>query len=381
MKIGILTWTYSNYGTLLQAYALQSFLKENGFLVNLIKYTPKNQNVIKYNRYDIDNIYVKLQNRIKRRVEKRNIDLIDVFSKQALEKREDLFQLFIESKLPLTEEYRIEELENLNNKYDAFIVGSDQIWSPKFLDGTFFLNFLSDNSKKISYAPSFGVEKLDIRVEKIIKPWLESFDSISVRENTGSNIVSGILNKKVPVVLDPTLLYTGDEWNNIIKNRKRKISTKNKYILCYFLSEKEYYWNIVKKVKEKLGYEVVVIPNKPLDFNNKYEKQIEVDPFNFVELIRDAEYILTDSFHGTIFSINYNKSFLTLARFDDIKKESENSRLKSILEYLDLEDRFIKNEENIKENLKISKRKYKEVQNKLDKRRNQSKEYLLRSLE
>jgi len=378
MKIGILTWTYSNYGTLLQAYALQNYLKGEGHIVQLINYTPKNENVIKYNKYNISNFMKRIKNKIILIDENKKMEKLNDFFKKGMIKRENLFKEFIKENLPLTKNYTIEELSCLNNKFDVFIVGSDQIWSPKYLDGTFFLNFLNDNSRKISYAPSFGVSKLDDKVQNLIRPWLESFDYISVRENAGQKIIKDTIGKDVPVVLDPTLLYDMYGWNDII--REESMNKNKKYILCYFLSNNEYYWKIVRMLEEKLGLNVIVIPNKSLDFNNKYEKEIEVDPFKFVSLIKNSDYVLTDSFHGTIFAINYHKDFLTLARFSDKKKESENSRLKSILSYLKLQDRFITEEESIQCNLHVGDEKYSEVEKRLDNRRKESKDFILESL-
>ncbi len=377
MKIGILTWTYSNYGTMLQAYALQNYLKEQGHTVQLINYTPMNENVIKYNKYNINNFMKRIKNKIILINENKKIEALDEKFKIGMNKRESLFKNFIDKSLPLTENYKIDELFNLNNKFDAFIVGSDQIWSPKYLDGTFFLDFLNDKSRKISYAPSFGVSKLDIKVQDIIRPWLKSFNYISVREDAGQKIIKNILDKNVPVVLDPTLLYDMNGWNSMIKEEKHM---NKKYILCYFLSNNTYYWEFVKKLKDRLGLDVIVIPNKSLDFDNSYKKEIEVDPFKFVSLIKNSEYVLTDSFHGTIFAINYHKNFLTLARFSDKKKESENSRLKSILSYLDLQERFITDDNSMPSNLYISGIKYNEVEKKLEKRREESKNFIYESL-
>ncbi|HII4402469.1 TPA: polysaccharide pyruvyl transferase family protein [Clostridium perfringens] len=384
MKIAVLTWTYKNYGTLLQAYALQKFLTDEGYNVSLINYIPKNENVIKYNKYNLKNISRKLKNRYKTLKEKNNMNLLDDKYKDGIKKRELLFKNFIKDNLPLTEEYKINEMKKLNHKYDAWIVGSDQIWSPKYLDGTFFLNFLDENTRKISYAPSFGVEELDNKAKKIIKPWLDSFNFISVREKAGQQILKYIIEKQVPVVLDPTLLFSCREWNSIIKHRDEENKTDHqKYLLCYFLSENETYWDIVKWISEKYNYKVKVIPIKPLDFNNNYKKVLEIDPFDFVELIRDAEFVITDSFHGTIFSINYNKDFLTISRFNDSNKGSENSRLTSILSYLGLKDRFIMGLDDIVDDnyeLRISNEKYNFVGIELEKLRCKSKKYLSRSL-
>lgn len=384
MKVAVLTWTYKNYGTLLQAYALQKFLTYEGYNVSLINYIPKNENVIKYNKYNLKNISKKLKNRYNTLKEKNNIKLLDDNYKDGINNRDLLFKNFIEDNLPLTEEYKINELKKLNNKYDAWIVGSDQIWSPKYLDGTFFLNFLDENTKKISYAPSFGVEELDNKAKKIIKPWVDSFDFVSVREKAGQQILKDIIEKQVPVVLDPTLLFNHKEWNSMITYRGRENKADNqKYLLCYFLSENETYWNIVKWVSEKYNYKVKVIPIKPLDFNNDYKKILEIDPFDFVELIKNAEFVITDSFHGTIFSINYSKDFLTVSRFNDRNNGSENSRLTSILSYLGLKDRFIRCLDDIvtdNYDLRISSEKYNYVGIELEKLRNESKEYLLRSL-
>ena len=291
---------------------------------------------------------------------------------EALKNRQYKFDTFMKNCLPLTKKYTASELLDISDCYDLYIVGSDQVWSPKYLDGRFFLDFVKNKNKLVAYAPSFGVKSLDPEITERVSKWIQRFEYLSVREIAGKEIIQELTGKEVPVVLDPTFLFNKDEWYS---NFEASNQQDEKYILCYFLSENSYYWKVVSKIADILGFKVIIVPNTPDDFECPYEKYIDVDPIDFAKMIYDASYVITDSFHGTAFAINFGIDFLTLARFSEKSKESENSRVKSILELLNFDDRFIVSD-TISFTVEIDKEKWKKCEMLLEKKREESKQYL-----
>lgn len=372
MKIALFTWTYLNYGTQLQAYSMCTYLKNNGQDIDFINYLTHKEDVIRYGKKN-------LLHQIKRVIKKgKQISLNRRMAKigndniEALKNRQYKFNVFMKNSLPLTKKYTATDLLNISDCYDLYIVGSDQVWSPKYLDGRFFLDFVENKNKLVAYAPSFGVNSLDPEITERVSKWIQRFEYLSVREIAGKEIIKELTGKEVPVVLDPTFLFNKDEWYS---NFEASNQQDEKYILCYFLSENSYYWKVVSKIADILGLKVIIVPNTPDDFECPYEKYIDVAPIDFAKMIYDASYVITDSFHGTAFAINFGIDFLTLARFSEKSKESENSRVKSILELLDFDDRFIVSD-TISCTVEIDKEKWEKCEMLLEKKREESKQYL-----
>ena len=213
---------------------------------------------------------------------------------------------------------------------------------------------------------------MDPEITERVSKWIQRFEYLSVREIAGKEIIQELTGKEVPVVLDPTFLFNKDEWYS---NFEASNQQDEKYILCYFLSENSYYWKVVSKIADILEFKVIIVPNTPDDFECPYEKYIDVAPSDFAKMIYDAAYVITDSFHGTAFAINFGIDFLTLARFSEKSKESENSRVKSILELLNFDDRFIVSD-TISCTVEIDKEKWKKCEMLLEKKREESKQYL-----
>ena len=366
MKNAILTWYhYQNYGTALQAYALQKFLNSSMYETELIKYIPeyKSQNEKK----NIKKINIYINNRKKKYLNK----IIKKKYYKNLENKSENFKEFL-SKINLTEEeYNKKNLKELNQVYDNFIVGSDQIWNPNNIDYTYFLDFVDENKNKIAYAPSFGVKQNEYPYQNNkLKNLLNRFDYISVREEDGKYIIKKLINKSVKIVLDPTLLLEKKQWNEFVKVDMNK----TKYILCYFLGEQKYYWKYVKKLQKETGLEIRIIPIQPEAYFKKGTIESEVGPMEFLDLMANAEIICTDSFHGMVFSIIFEKKFSVLKRFKDNDRKSQNSRICNLLKLIDLEEFFI--DENFEET-KFIVNNYEDINNILAEKRNESKTYIL----
>lgn len=372
MKIALLTWTYFNYGTQLQAYSMCMYLKNNGQDVDFINYLTRKEDVIRYGKKNLSHQIKRVIKKSKQISLNRRMAKIGDDNIEALKNRQYKFDTFMKNSLPLTKKYTASELLNISDCYDLYIVGSDQVWSPKYLDGRFFLDFVKNKNKLVAYAPSFGVKSLNPEITERVSKWIQRFEYLSVREIAGKEIILELTGKEVPVVLDPTFLFNKDEWYS---NFEASNQQDEKYILCYFLSENSYYWKVVSKIADILGFKVIIVPNTPDDFECPYEKYIDVAPIDFAKMIYDAAYVITDSFHGTAFAINFGIDFLTLARFSEKSKESENSRVKSILELLNFDDRFIVSD-TMSCTVEIDKEKWKKCEVLLEKKREESKQYL-----
>jgi len=371
MKIGIITWfSYENYGTVLQAYALQRFIRNEGYDCELVNYLTSSSCKKKINVEEIK----------KKIIDKKNnliYKYIYLKKRRQIENKSKSFKNFIINNCVLTEILvNKNSLVELNKKIDTYICGSDQVWSPNELDGAYFLDFVNDNNKRISYAPSFGVSEIPDEYKDIVSKWMSKFDHLSVREKQGADIIKRLTGREATIVLDPTLLLKPEDWNIIADDA----NIQEPYILCYFLSDKREYWKNVEKIRKATGYKVVIIPVVPPSYLKKGMILPETGPSEFVGLIKNAEIVLTDSFHGTIFAINYKKDFYTFKRFSDKDKKSENSRIYNILEKLNLENRLISNNQSVlTENIKILN--YGDVESRLVKEREKSIKFLNISLQ
>lgn len=328
-KIAIMTWLYNgNYGTLLQAYALHTFVKNAGYEVENINYRSS--------------LKTKLKNWI---VNKNSPALFigkfkDKFSKidsAANEKRNKNFSDFLKSNIKLTEfASSPEELVRFGNGYDAFICGSDQIWSPYLMNPPYFLSFVPDNKPKIAYAPSFGVTSTSAKKEKMICDFVKRFNYVSVREKQGSDFLKRITGKDYPVMVDPTMLLERKDWEKFISDRIEN----EKYIFCYMLTYNQKYVNAIKEYADKNKLKVILIKNDTGFESTGFTIVEDAGPQQWLNYIKFAENVFTDSFHCAIFSVIFHKELVLFKRFCDKSGASQNSRIYTLTEMLDIKDRI-----------------------------------------
>ena len=372
-KVAIVTWTkWNNYGTILQSYALYSIIKKWGFEVNVLddKYISSSACVAKFGT---PTKYQYLKNKIKNFFAKRN------FIEQIIYKREKKCD---RCKRRLIHYYKknvdYKHLNLLEKQFDAFVCGSDQIWTPdeSFFDPYYFLDFVKEKTK-IAYAPSIGRSSYPDNKKIQVSRMLESFKAISVREKTGKNILSTLTYKPVHVCLDPTLLLTGKEWITKLHLTDCSNNKKN-YALCYYLGENDWYREKVDAICKEKKLEKVVIPWLKKDIANTPQSEIIIpDPIKFLELILNASYIFTDSFHGFIFSLLFRKEVFVFARFSEYDSSSQNSRVKDLCDKLKLNSNYITPNDNIQLNKQID---YRTVDVELHKSRNESLSFLENAL-
>ena len=262
----------NNFGSMLQILATQKAIKENGWKYEIILYDKKTLMFYLSNVTRLFNPYFmkgKIENYKKNQKLKNYPDVQkgNIIRNQCIAKyREDYIR-------PYSRVYNgYNNLVNNASIYDAVIVGSDQLWTPAGIKSKFYnLLFVPDQIKKISFATSFGVSKIPESQKKMTTKYLERIDSISVREIRGAEIVKELTGREVTVALDPTLLYTGDEWRTIFPE-KRLIDEP--YILAYFLGCNEKHRDAVEQLKKETGLKIVTIPfmdmfvERDLDFGD-----------------------------------------------------------------------------------------------------------------
>ena len=256
----------------------------------------------------------------------------------------------------LSDRYKsFEEMRKESKKYEAVLVGSDQLWLPSNISADYYtLNWVPNEVNKISYATSFGVSSLEEKYEKLAKTFLNRIDNLSVRELSGQKLIKKISGLNAEVVCDPTLLFNKEQWAEIQKSQR---IVKDKYIFCYFIGNNPEQRAFVKRIKELTGYKIVALQHidEYIKSDEKFadEAPYDIEPGDFITLIRDAEYVCTDSFHGTVFSIINEKKFFTFRRFNSKRKVSTNSRLDSLLSLLDIKERLLTAEEDVKQCLEM----------------------------
>ncbi len=296
-KVCILTFQRAiNYGATLQMYALQKVIKEQGCSVEILDYYSD----FIYKNYKIFNFsdIINLKNFLQK-----------FLNGYTTYKRNKKFKKFIAYNMVFTKKLLKNDLKSLEQNYDIFIVGSDQVWNPNITnnDESYFLDFINDNAKKYSYAASFGVSKWEQFYKLDINTLLKSFKMISVREDTAKKIIQSQLTKDISVDLDPVFLLPKNTWINLVKNRAM---IDREYILVYTVGNPKYVYEYTKKLSEQNNCDVINIRYK-ISLKNKNftigNVLYDVGPDEFVSLIANAKYIVTNSFHATAFSIIFNK--------------------------------------------------------------------------
>lgn len=324
LKTATLTWnSFPNYGTMLQAYALQQYLLSEGYENHIIDdrsiVFPTSSTAVKQSRWKR-----KFQ-RLKQYFNSGNRAF--VASQRIYCPKMEKFK-----REQLVVDYNIDKVLSDKADYDVYICGSDQIWIPKDLNelkrSFFFASFT--RKKKIAYAPSLGRNYVCEEWKELLKEYVSAFDCLSVRENTGRNILETLSGRNVEIVVDPTLLLSETEWNDVIPDT----NVKERYVLAYILTPNQFYLSAVSEYAKKHNLKLYMFfLNR--DYYGKADKLITGGPFDFLSYIKNAEIVFTDSFHGTIFSFLFRTPFYIFRRFKDNSEENQNSRIDTLLQNMD----------------------------------------------
>lgn len=319
MNTATVTWIYfENNGTFLQAYALQQAIKKIGH-DNVIlddKHIQELHKVKPNLRYYLGSIFVWFKSKL------------HLVPPSVSSMTHSFYEEFRNRYLNIYED------DDYANKYDAYICGSDQIWSPYLtFMGYYYLDFTS--KKKIAYAPSVGTNNGSEEYKKNVASCLNSFSYISTREQAGKELLSKLTNKPVKVVVDPTLLLRREDWNQLVVT-----NIKEDYIFCYFLTPNPWYVNHAIELARKKRIKLKIFYTNPT-FHKYNSAVVYGGPKEFLTYIKYAKIVLTDSFHATIFSLFFQRDFITYKRFKDGGEKDQNARIYDLLTPLHLVDRFI----------------------------------------
>lgn len=341
--IGVcIKYFHENYGGMLQAYATVKMLEQRGIEYELIQY-KKHTTLLQKVRY-IPRLLngVLINDKYEAFVKKNGMKKHPEFAKnEAIRMKEfDEFKRIHFTRLsPVFNGYS--DLCKGARRYSAIVTGSDQLWSPAGLPTNYYnLMFVPDNIRKISYASSFGVSQVPWYQKKRTTQFLKRIEFISMREDRGSEIVKELTGRKVPTILDPVFSFDEKGWQEII-SPEREI--EERYIFAYFLGPNKAHRDAVRKLSEETGIKIVALRHMD-QYVDKDENfgdfaPYDVAPDRFLNFIRYADYICTDSFHGCCFSIIHRKKFMVFNRYSDSSKTSKNSRIDSLCQNLGLEDR------------------------------------------
>lgn len=327
-----------NYGGFLQEMALQDAIKSLGYECEIIDYDVSQEfNTFSLKRGIKNFSFEKIKKKL---IKEKTIPLSDYVS-DLVEKRKNVFDEYRADNLVLSRKMSSSDLSSVDLPYEQIVCGSDQIWNPDYNIPAFFLNFGRKGCRRVIYAASIGKDHLSRHQKKIYSKLLEFPDYISVREDSAQKLISNITETDVKLVLDPTLLHRQEYWME--KADDSSLNYRN-YIFCYFLNLTDEKVRAANDFAEKNNCEIIAIPylhNEMEEYSEKLNGKLfsEVNPADFLNLIRNAEAIITDSFHAIVFSIIFQKDFWCFGR--NAGTYSMNTRLHTLLSYVEMQDRMI----------------------------------------
>lgn len=335
MKIGIFTFHYSlNCGAALQAWALQTYLQRQGLDARIVNYGSIGWASNYYLRTDslrhfLGSLYS---------------DFFTFFRTFAIESyRRHLYRRFHRECMSLGPAVKASDLEK--GGYTHLITGSDQVWHPIINEGDsmYFLNGVPDGVRRISYAPSFGVDTFDTELEKKMGEWLKRFDAISVREPQGADIVRRLSGREAQVVCDPTLLLNVRDYEDI--ERKPRFGLPEKYVAVYTICGHTWAEKAAIEVGRKLGLPVVHLlggQSARWYFGGPVKRISALGPAEWIWFIHHAECVVTNSFHGTVFSLLFHRPFWVA-----LNEKASDARMRTLLDGVGIEDRLCSTSEDL----------------------------------
>ena len=358
-RVGIISFFHENinYGGVLQAYALRKVIADMGYDCEQIRFDRTPQNI----QHELVlkqitclakiNLITAIQNRKMLQFIVKGFQYVFsatvsiIFGKLYCNKRKaerrKNFKYFSRKYVPYSKVYNENTISEAANEYDVFVTGSDQVWNPNWYSAAFFLPFAPDNKPKIAYAASVGVDTITEEQYAFMQPMIQRLNCISVREENAVSILQGMTEKKIEWVLDPTLLLSAEEWNEVASENP----VKEPYVFAYILGDRKDNQKCATGFAKNKGLKLVTFP---FTASGSVRQALFGDihsyggPDVWLSLIRDAEYVITDSFHAVVFSIVYRKRFVVLRRNEDGDSKSMNSRIYSLCKmFPEIEERIV----------------------------------------
>lgn len=330
MKIGILTFpNMTSYGCTLQMYALYRAVEQTGAEAEIINYRNEYMKARRHTSAGRGKASVKTALRLSLT---KALHLRQIRAFRSFESRLCLY--------PKKEISRKSQLAEVAKRYDGVICGSDQVWNPLITDTdlSFFLDFCTPDIRRIAYAPSFGISDFTEAFGNKIRPELEKFDALSVREDVGAKFVEALTAKQSEVVLDPTFLISQKEWSDL---EKRHPMGEGKYIFCFPVRKSASLIKFGRELADKKDATLIVAEGNFLTVIRNKDRRIryalDISPEEWLYLVHHADCVVTNSFHGAAFSIHYHKDF-----YLECSSPKANSRLEQLMELCGLQGRVIR---------------------------------------
>lgn len=342
MRIGLcLKYEARNYGSKLQALATIRVIEELGHECKVIHYGKAG---LWFKIKSLPRIFNPIFRQDK---------LLELSKKNALRAHPELVpllkvrnDLFKQYDIKYFDKYEVrgeyfKDIQQLALQFDAIVSCSDQLWSPAGWGTNFYnLMFVPDTIRKVSFASSFGISQIPNGQKKGTAEYIKRIEHVSCRENRGAEIVKELTGRDVPVLMDPVFAYDKEEWSKLVEDEQ---VYDFPYIFCYFLGTNIEHRKVADAFAKKHGLKIVFL--RYLDQYVDYDKNFgdyapyDVDPSRFMNILRHAKYVFTDSFHGCAFSIINHKEFVVFDRYANTSSVSKNSRIDSVCKNLDLSDR------------------------------------------
>ena len=338
-KVAILTRTSTiNFGTILQNYALQKVIAGMGYDIMTVDdavprklYSSENSSgpsgVVQATKEYLYHKYDHIMDIRKNKRYHKAVKICDRFKKRYIKY------------------YNVKSLKELNDDFDVFLSGSDQIWSDKAepeLFPYFMQDFVSQDKRKISFAVSVGAYFKENNSETVTRN-LNNLDVVSVREQSSYDILREYFDGSIRIDCDPVLMLSKNEWVKLAGKRK----IMGEYIFCYFLSDNEWYYNKIPEYIKCLGINSVYIYENIATSYGGYQRIDNCSPGDFLNHILYSDYVITDSFHALLFSVIFNKQVNVFKRYDDSVNAFQNGRIKQILGITGLTDHYIDSKKRI----------------------------------
>ena len=368
MRTGLITFHFAHhYGAQLQAYATMRAIRELGHDCQIIDFRLPHTTGTNHLFKKPDSVRALASN------------VHTALHYGPMKKRHDRFEAFVAEQMALSAKRYTsnEELRRDPPAYDVYVAGSDQIWNPyiyvnKQFEPAFMLDFVQAG-RKIAYAPSLGVSSLPQPYDGQLRDYLTSFSALSARESRGRELLESISGKEVQLVLDPTLLLTGEQWGELAAAPAQT----QPYILCYFISDPGEVGERAQELHERTGWPIVQLAGIRRALPGAKKVVFDAGPREFLGLFQNAACVCTNSFHGSVFSLQFDRPFFT-AMSPKAKAEPAYSRIYSLLSRLGCADRIVGMPDTAALDRAMD---YAAIHQKLAEARTESAEYLRRAIE
>lgn len=382
-KVGIVSCYFQhNYGSMLQALATQMALDKMNIANETIdisgfKHEIKKAKIKYFVKASLTSDILLSKVGMARNVVKKRLSKNEYAAQSKI--RAAKFDYFSKEQFRLSERFtsKADLGQKCSDKYSVVLVGSDQLWLPGNIAADYYtLSFVPETLNTVAYSTSFGQSELPRDSARKASVFLKKIRHIGVREESGQKLVKELSGRDVPLVCDPTLLFTGEEWMQI---QREEPLVDGKYIFCYFLGNNPPHREFAKRLRDGTGCKIIALTHLDefveSDENYADETPYDIDPADFLNLIRNAEYVCTDSFHCSVFSILYKRNFFTFRRYARKTRQSTNSRLDTLFHMVGISGRMMTGDEKIEDCINI-KTDFETVHRKLEDIRKKSYGYL-----